>query len=212
MGIEDRKAREFRRRETEILEATLRLAGESDWPSVTIDDIANSAEIGKGTFYMHFKSKDEVCARLVVDHAQQLLEKVQAFDPGMEYIPRFKRILKTIWHHTMAKREILALKMYCDASESALNLSEDFARVFVETHERMEGFMRSLVEEGIQRGILAPQPIQFQMFAGWSTMMGAMRLNQAVFFQDIDQETLLDYMTDYILKGMMNAQVSVSAA
>ncbi len=211
MGIADRKAREFNRREAEILTATLDLAGQSEWQAITIDDIADRAEIGKGTFYKHFKSKDEACARIVMDHAMELLGRLQDIDPQMEFIPRFKLILKTMWKHTMAKKEVLALKMYCDASESSLNLSEDFLRGFMEVKHRMESFIQALVEEGIARGIIANQPVPLLMFAGWSTMMGAMRMDSDLFAQVKGEDVLLDYLVDYILKGLMNAQVGTAA-
>lgn len=206
MGIADRKAREFGRRETEILEATLALVGEAEWQSITIDDIADRAEIGKGTFYMHFKSKDEACARIVMDHAKKVLKHLRAIDSQMEFVPRFKLVMKTLWRETMANKEVLALKMYCDASESTLNLSEDFARGFIQVKNEMHTFMHALMQEGIDRGIIASQPIEYLMFAGWSTMSGAMRLDTSIFGEAMDEEAVLEYLTDYIVKGLMNAQ------
>lgn len=206
MGIADRKAREFGRREAEILEATLSLAGEAEWQSITIDDIADRAEIGKGTFYMHFKSKDEACARIVMEHAKEVLKQVRAIDSQMEFVPRFKLVMKTLWRQTMANKEVLALKMYCDASASSLNLSEDFAKDFTQVKTEMQGFMHGLIQEGIDRGIIAPQPIEYLMFAGWSTMSGAMHLDTSIFGEPFDEEAVLEYLTDYIIKGLMNAQ------
>jgi AcrR family transcriptional regulator len=211
MGVADRKAREFGRREAEILEATLALAGEAEWQSITIDDIADRAEIGKGTFYMHFKSKDEACARIVMEHAMEVLKQVRAIDSQMEYVPRFKLVMKTLWRQTMANKDVLALKAYCDASESTLNLSEDFERGFVQVKAEMLGFMSGLMQEGIDRGIIAPQSVQYLMFAGWATMAGAMRMDTSMFGEPFDEEAALEYLTDYIIKGLMNAQGRPSA-
>ena len=58
MSIHDRKAREFQRREEDILKAALALSNRDDWQAVTIEQIAQKAEIGKGTVYKHFPSKD----------------------------------------------------------------------------------------------------------------------------------------------------------
>ena len=49
MSIQDRRAREFVRREQDILQAALALSNRDDWQTVTIDQIAPKAEIGKGT-------------------------------------------------------------------------------------------------------------------------------------------------------------------
>ena len=64
MESNQRKKREFIRREIEILEATERLLKTTD-DNVTVDRIAAEVGIGKGTIYKHFKTKHEIVARLV---------------------------------------------------------------------------------------------------------------------------------------------------
>jgi len=207
MGIEDRRAREFQRREQDILAAALALAGTEDWPAVTIDLIAEKAEIGKGTVYKHFKSKDEVCARLVMEHSIALLAKFRAVDSQLEFVPRLKVILKTFWYHFMEQREVFQLSMYCELSGGSLNLSEDFAATFWAQRETVFGYFAGLIEEGIDRGIIARQPIDYLMSAGWSTLAGAMRVINDSNFPHLNSDPrYLDYLVDYILKGLMNAQ------
>ncbi len=209
MGVEERKAREFQRREEEILHAAMMLAASEEWQSVTIDHIAQRAEIGKGTVYKHFTSKDEVCARLVMDHGKSLISKLKSIDPAQEYVPRLKSVLRTIWRHNMEKKEIMALNMYCEVSEQSLNLSENFAAEFWRVKEVITSYMHALVQEGIGRGIIANQPIEYLMFSGWATLSGAMRLSQGQILEGFDaDEAYLEYLLDYILKGMMNAQSS----
>ena len=72
VGIQERKEREFKRREKEILQAALRLFDGDDWQLVTIERIAQEAEIGKGTVYLHFPSKEDIYGRLALDFSRQL--------------------------------------------------------------------------------------------------------------------------------------------
>ena len=44
MGIQERRQREFARREREILDAALTLFDSDDWLSVTVEQIANAAD------------------------------------------------------------------------------------------------------------------------------------------------------------------------
>ena len=53
MGIQERKERVFKGREKEILQAALRLFDGDDWQLVTIERIAQEAEIGKGTVFLN---------------------------------------------------------------------------------------------------------------------------------------------------------------
>lgn len=210
MGIEERRAREFRRREQDILAAALALAGGEDWPAVTIDHIADKAEIGKGTVYKHFKSKDEVCARLVMDDGKELLAELEAIDPQMEFVPRLKQVLKTFWRHHMRRNELFQLRMYCELSPHSLNLSEGFAREFWSVRDAVVNHVRKVVQEGIERGIVPNQRIDYLMSAGWSTLAGAMRLVNEHNFPTLNADPdYLDYLVDYILKGLMNAQAPV---
>lgn len=212
MGIEDRKAREFRRREEDILAAALSLAGSEDWQAVTIDHIAERAEIGKGTVYKHFKSKDEVCARLVMDHGKDLLARLEAIDPELEFVPRFKAALKTFWQHKLEHREMSQLAMYCELSPQSLNLGEGFAQEFWSVRDAVVGYMGRLIEEGIARGIIAEQPLDYLMSAGWSTLAGAMRLvNEHNFPSLTEDPRYVDYLVDFILKGLMNARAPMPA-
>ena len=72
MQKESRKVREFRRREQEILDTSLRLFLEQGEDSVTVEMIADEVGIGKGTIYKHFKSKAEIYLRLMLDYEQEL--------------------------------------------------------------------------------------------------------------------------------------------
>ena len=83
MGIAERKERELKRRERDILEAALRLFDRDDWQLVTVERIAQEAEVGKGTVYLHFSSKEDICGRLALDFATPLLGRLRAIDPGL---------------------------------------------------------------------------------------------------------------------------------
>ena len=60
MGIAERKEREKLVRREQILEAAYQLFHESGFSAATMDQIAERAELAKGTLYLYFKSKEEV--------------------------------------------------------------------------------------------------------------------------------------------------------
>ncbi len=72
MGIAERKAREFERREREILDAAFALFMEKGPDAVTNEMIARASEIGKGTIYKHFKSKSDIYAVLLIEQVEKL--------------------------------------------------------------------------------------------------------------------------------------------
>jgi AcrR family transcriptional regulator len=60
MGVKERREREEQARLTEILRAAEAVFAEQGYHQARMDDIAEKAELAKGTLYYYFKSKDEI--------------------------------------------------------------------------------------------------------------------------------------------------------
>ena len=56
-----------------ILDATERLLARYGYRKMTVEDIAKEVGVGKGTIYLHFKSKEEV----VLSHVDRIVERVK---------------------------------------------------------------------------------------------------------------------------------------
>lgn len=67
MGIAERKAREKRIRHQQILDAAYEVFNEVGFFAATMDQIAERAELAKGTIYIYFKSKEEVYFSLLAN-------------------------------------------------------------------------------------------------------------------------------------------------
>lgn len=60
MGIKERRVREKRQRQEEIIDAAENVLFSKGIQNATMDDIAKEAELGKATLYVYYKSKDEI--------------------------------------------------------------------------------------------------------------------------------------------------------
>ncbi|MDX1672558.1 MAG: TetR/AcrR family transcriptional regulator [Balneolaceae bacterium] len=60
MGIEERKAREKERRKRMIIDAAEEVIFEKGIDQATMEEIAEEAELSKGTLYLYFKNKNEL--------------------------------------------------------------------------------------------------------------------------------------------------------
>ncbi|MCF8227353.1 MAG: TetR/AcrR family transcriptional regulator [Bacteroidales bacterium] len=60
MGISERKEREKQQRRTEIVNAAEKVFFTQGFKTATMDQVAEEAELSKGTLYLYFKSKEEL--------------------------------------------------------------------------------------------------------------------------------------------------------
>lgn len=88
MGIQERKAREKRRRALDILEAARRSFESKGFLSTTLQDVAQEAEVSVGLLYRYFKSKEDIFASLALEGAERfdhdlarILENAKPADP-----------------------------------------------------------------------------------------------------------------------------------
>ncbi len=76
-----------RRREktrVDLLEAAERVIARKGYHDTRIADIATDADVGLGTFYLHFKTKNEIFIELTANGAQSLREKLAEAKKGFD--------------------------------------------------------------------------------------------------------------------------------
>ncbi|MDA1477134.1 TetR/AcrR family transcriptional regulator [Bacillus changyiensis] len=67
-------------KEEKIIKAGLRLFAKKGFASTTIQDIVNECEISKGSFYLHFKSKDALLLAIIkyyIDRTMDNMKRIQ---------------------------------------------------------------------------------------------------------------------------------------
>src|SRR5579872_2703589 len=84
-----------RRREKtrlDLLEAAERVIASKGYHQTRIADIATEADVGLGTFYLHFKTKNEIFIELIETGAAELRAEVNAAKAGIESVEEKLRI------------------------------------------------------------------------------------------------------------------------
>ncbi len=78
MGIIERKEREREARKNQILEAAQKVFEDRGVGTATMDEIAKSAELAKGTIYLYYKNKEELLLGLILRGFEVLTEMIVA--------------------------------------------------------------------------------------------------------------------------------------
>jgi AcrR family transcriptional regulator len=77
MGIIERKEREKEHRKEEILDAAQKVFFEKGLSTATMDEIAEVAELSKGTLYLYYKSKEDMYLAVMMRGMDILYEKTE---------------------------------------------------------------------------------------------------------------------------------------
>src|SRR5512140_1003006 len=81
-----------------ILEVAGRLFVERPFRDVRLEDIAAEANIGKGTVYIYFKSKTDLCISLFIEGIQHSIAEIgsQLQDGRLTYPDKVERIVRAL--------------------------------------------------------------------------------------------------------------------
>ncbi len=75
MGLEDRRKKERENRKSAIIKAARKLFLEKGFKAVTVESIAQKAELSKGAIYLHYNSKEEIYAHIVLSDLEKFHDR-----------------------------------------------------------------------------------------------------------------------------------------
>jgi AcrR family transcriptional regulator len=99
---------ERRRRQTrkQLIEAAVQLVLEKGYAAVTIQDITDRADLGRGTFYIHFKDKEEAVWSAIEDGLRVTEEDAhRQFPGGMPPQPEYYAY-RNIFRHAEQNKDL----------------------------------------------------------------------------------------------------------
>lgn len=203
MSIQDRKEREFKRREQEILAAALTLFNRDDWQTMTVERIAQEAEIGKGTVYKHFDSKEEIYARLAREFHRTILHELQQIDPQLDVISRLKAMIRVYWERHMTGREYYRVVIYCARDDFRNCVSAATRQAFDDLDRAYNEIVHPVIAQGIEQGIFPRKPIPLLLFGVVAAMQGGVILAWGGCPTEVDAKLHLETLTNFVLAGLI---------
>jgi AcrR family transcriptional regulator len=114
-----------------LIQATLQLVLEKGYGEVSIQDITDRADLGRGTFYIHFKDKDEVVWTAFQEMFRGLEQEAhQQLDRRMPQVEYYG--LLNIFRHAEVNRDLYRVMFGGQGSAMLTGRAQDFlAKVFL---------------------------------------------------------------------------------
>ncbi len=158
MGIAERKEREKERRRLDIINAAEEVFFSKGFENSTMDDVAEQAELSKGTLYLYFKSKDELFLEIIYRGNNILhnlfqkaseregdgLCKVRAIGEAfVEFSIKYPNYYNAFLHN---QTQEICLEKMGEAEEKIFSLKERNMQIFID-----------VIKGGIEDGSLEPE-------------------------------------------------------
>ena len=143
----DRRQRRSTETRERLFRAALNLFAQKGFAETTVEDITNAADVGKGTFFNYFPSKDHILIAFSDMQLAKLQGAVESMRQSSEPMSSFL--------HTMSVRMTEEPARAPDVVRAILqaNLSNSSVRnVMKERNARAEALLTQLVEIGQERG------------------------------------------------------------
>jgi len=139
-----------------IINAALIVFSKDGFQYSKIEDIAKAAEIGKGTLYEYFSSKEELFLQVFTNFKEAVLSKYWVVLKEGDPLSKLKRVAKIsaeICSDDKIQMRFLAqFSFECVTREKDNELSE----LLNEYNEEIAALISGIVEEGIEKGLLKP--------------------------------------------------------
>ena len=204
MGLKERREREREERKRQILDAARSLLFEQGLQATSVNKIANSAELGVGTIYFYFSSKEEIFAALQEEGIELLHNKIKK---KLERVKRPEDRLKTIarvyFDFSRENKDYFDIINYFLSSPGVL-FSENLKGQIDQRGNKVISLLMSAVEAGIaSRDFREVDARKFAMMF-WAALHGLILFKKlrTTMLRGEDYHALVSYSVDYLVNSL----------
>ena len=177
----------------DLLSAAVRVLSAHGFHDTKIADIAAAADVGVGTFYLHFATKDALFDALVDDTVRRLKAAVdESRAAAKDAVDRIRRANGAFCRFAQENREVFRIVFgHPAAYHDVIRRAQDLFAADVEEN----------IREGVAAGAFAPVPtaVAAQAVVGMATQI----LSWWTEHESIPMQTLEDTMTTIGLHGLL---------
>lgn len=153
MGIIERKEREKEHRREEILNAAQRVFFEKGLQAATMDEIAEAAELSKGTLYLYHKSKEDLYLGVMIRGMDILynmfLEVTSTNEPT---VVKIKHVGDAYYRYFKEHRNFFRMFYFFQNPLFHTQVSEEMMTHCESGNQKIWKLVTSLIQQGIDEG------------------------------------------------------------
>lgn len=192
------------KRKDQIIEAAAQIFAQKGYSGAIMADIAIQANIGKGTIYEYFKSKEDLFFA-VFEWFQKKTEKaatVGISSLGGSATDRLKVLNSTLMELWDEIKDVFVLVMEFWAASSSAQRRRRFKGAFKQLYNDYRKIVSSLIQEGVNSGEfrsdIKPEPVAAALVGTWDALF-----LQAWFDDSFDPTATANDFLDAFLRGLL---------
>jgi AcrR family transcriptional regulator len=187
----------------QIVEAAARVFARNGYSNAVVADIAAEANIGKGTVYAYFKSKEDLFFAVFewFQKKTEIAATVSISALGGSASDRLKALNNTLMGLWEEIKDVFVLVMEFWAASSSTQIRQRFKAAFKQLYDDYRRIVSALIQEGIKSGEfrsdVKPEPVAAALVGTWDALF-----LQAWFDDSFDPAATAKDFLDTVLQGL----------
>ena len=158
------RKQQFDAREEAILDAVNRLLSEKGFDLMTMDDVADSVGVAKGSLYKHFSSKEKLAAAVMTRLLGQTIDVLDGMPGDWRAAKRLEEILRWSLQHRM-RGGVPHLPSTRGALQRALMLNLEYLSLAFKVNKRFYALVEEAKRDGDISGKVSDDVIVYTLYA-----------------------------------------------
>ena len=178
MGIQERKEREKEARREEIINAAEKVFFEKGLVQSTMDEIAETAELSKGTLYLYFKRKEDLYLAIHLRSEVLLYDMFEkAIAEEENPVRQLMRVGEAYYEFFRQHRNYFRTGYVFESPDLQGVFSHDDFEVCVDTGNRIWALLVDIIQRGIDQGMFHKDLVPMEAVVMlWSSNYGMLRV------------------------------------
>jgi TetR/AcrR family transcriptional regulator len=171
MGTHERKEREREHRREEILDAAQRVFFEKGLVVATMDEIAETAELSKGTLYLYYKSKEDLYLAVMMRGTELLLDMfAEVVKKGASVTETLIRLSDAYIEYFNNHKNYFRMLDFLQTPQFHKQVSEEMKQSCEALNQDIWDLVNNLLKRGIEEGTVRPDlnPVEVSIII-WSS-------------------------------------------
>jgi TetR/AcrR family transcriptional regulator len=211
MTTKARREREKEERRQSILRAAREVFFENGFHRATVDDVAERAEVSKGTVYLYFESKETILAHLLLEGLYELggeLERAYAADETLPAEERLRRLGRAYRQFFQQKPPYFHFLMAMDRGRFREAVTPQVYQEALEASMKGLSWVVQAVEQGIEDGVFGCCDARQAAATLWAALNGVLELMEHPLRREmmgVDREALYHTALETVVRGLRTA-------